>query len=65
MMAYKLLSVAAWSILNLDNQTGLMTLLRTKPQMLTFSEYHQYKHNCNNPYEIIIYSLGHTVNFCA
>ena len=25
MMAYKLLSVVTWSILNLDNQTGLMT----------------------------------------
>ena len=32
MMAYKLLSVATWSILNLDNQTGLMThfMFKTK-----------------------------------
>ena len=30
MMAYKLLSVATWSILNLENQTGLMAHFTSK-----------------------------------
>ena len=52
MMAYKLLSVATWSSLNLDNQTGFMThftfkatnaeilnVINVKPTTITCTEY--------------------------